>query len=54
MKFLIQKLLSFSLCKVSYSESTISSVSLNEDLALGLATLSQNRIITRNFCKKLN
>ena len=29
----------------------MSSLSLKEDLALGLAPLSQNPIITRNFCK---
>ena len=37
--------------KVSYSQSAMSSLSLKEDLALGLAPLSQNPIITRNFCK---
>ena len=45
----MEKLLSFWFFKVSYSESAISSLSLKEDLALGLATLSQNPIITRHL-----
>ena len=51
LEILIENLLGFGHCKVFYSASTLSSVSLNEDLALELAPLSQNQIINRHFCK---